>query len=55
MAKEQKRKKYQHKQKTKKSQDASIDQKIAHLAAPIIESKSAAGALKRAIQKTVKQ
>ena len=55
MSKEQNRKKYQHKQKTKKSKDVSTDQKIAHLVAPIIESKDAASALKRAIQKTVAQ
>ncbi len=55
MSKEQKRRKYQSKKKRKKSKELPSDEKIKNLVVPIIESKGAASALKRAILTTIKE
>ena len=53
MSKEQKRKKYQHKQK-QKPKDITPEKRVAHLAGQLSESPQAASILKKALEKTVK-
>ena len=55
MSKEQKRRKYQSKQKRKKSKELSTDDKIKNFVEPIAKSKGAASAFKKALQKTIKE
>ncbi len=54
MGKEQKRKKYQHKQKQKKHQEVSAEDRVKNLVAPLAQSPDAVNALKAALQKTIK-
>lgn len=55
MSKEQNRRKYQNKQKHKKGKELKVDDKIKNLVAPIVESKGAASAFKKALLKTIKE
>lgn len=55
MSKEQNRRKFQNKQKRKKNKELSTDDKIKNFVAPIIQSKGAASAFKKALQKTIKE
>lgn len=54
MGKEQKRKKYQHKQKQKKIKELAPEKRAAHLVGQLAESPDATSALKRALEKTIK-
>lgn len=53
MGKEQKRKKYQHKQK-QKAKDLTPEKRAAHFVGQLAESPDAISALKRALEKTIK-
>ncbi len=53
MSKEQRRRKYQHKQK-QKLKDITPEKRVAHLAVQLSESPQAISALKRALNKTIK-
>jgi len=54
MSKEQKRKKYQHKQKQNKTKELAPEKRVAHLAGQLSESPQATSILKKALEKTVK-
>lgn len=54
MSKEQKRRKYQHKQKSKRKETASED-KVNNLVVQLAQSNDATSAFKRALQKTIKE
>jgi len=54
MSKEQKRKKYQHKQKQKKHKDVSAEDRVKNLIAPLSQSPQATSILKKALEKTIK-
>lgn len=54
MGKEQKRKKYQHKQKQKKGVDIPPEDRTKNFVATLAQSPDATSALKRALEKTTK-